>query len=448
MNEPFYWGVASSALQTEGAAFKEGKGPSIWDIFSEKKGNIHGRHTPENACSFYYRYEEDLDLIQSMNIPNFRFSVSWPRILPQGRKHINPKGISFYDRLIDSCLERNIEPWLTIYHWDLPLQLEMQGGWTNRDILGWFSDYTELLLTKYADRVKHWMVLNEPLVFTGAGYFLGVHAPGKKGMNNFLSAAHHAALVQAAGIRQIKSFDEQLKVGTTFSCSDISSYSNEPKDIEAAIRVNALLNRFFVEPLLGYGYPIKDLPFVQRIEQFYKANDEQLLQASPDFIGLQNYTREVVKYAWTTPYLHAKLISAKKRNAKHTLLQWEIYPEGIYNLIHQFAAYPEVKEIIVTENGAAFVDIKSEQEVLDTERIEFLKSYISQVRRAKKDCSKLKGYFVWSLTDNFEWAEGYSPRFGLVHIDYDNQQRTIKASGKWYKRLMLYEAEKIDAVVY
>lgn len=435
--KPFHWGVASSALQTEGAAFLEGKGPSIWDEFSSRKGKIKGRHTPETANSFYFHYLEDLDIIKELNIPNFRFSISWPRVLPQGTRNINSKGIDFYDRLIDACLERGINPWVTLYHWDLPLQLEMKGGWNNRDVIFWFQEYTELILKKLGDRVQHWMVLNEPLVFTGAGYFLGIHAPGKKGMTNFLSAAHHASIAQAVGIRQIKEHNSNFNVGTTYSCSWITPHSNSFNDQQAAIRVDALMNRFFIEPLLGYGYPTKELPFLKEIEKFYLKDDETLLKANPDFIGIQNYTREVVKHSWFTPYINAKLIDAKTRQVPHTLLNWEIYPEGIHSLIHKYAAYPEVKNVIVTENGAAFPDQITEGTIHDYQRIEYLKNYMVQINRARIDCSKFSGYFVWSLHDNFEWAEGYYPRFGLVHIDYTNQKRTIKESGYWYKNHIL-----------
>lgn len=440
--KPFHWGIATSAAQTEGAAYLEGKGPSIWDQFSHRKGKIAGSHTPEVSNSFYFRYEEDLAIIKSLHIPNFRFSISWPRIFPQGTKNVNSKGVDFYDRLIDACLEKDINPWVTLYHWDLPLQLELHGGWNNRDVISWFGEYTELVLKKYGDRVNNWMVLNEPLVFTGAGYFLGVHAPGKKGMNSFLSATHHTSLTQAAGILQIKQFNSSFNVGTTFSCSWVTPHSNSVNDHRAAKSVDALLNRVFVEPLLGYGYPVKDLPFLQGIEKFYKAGDDSKLKAIPDFLGIQNYTREVVKHSWLTPYINAKLMDARSRKVPHTMLNWEIYPQGIYSLIHKYAAYPEVKKIIVSENGAAFPDIKLKNEVKDTARVQFLKAYLHEIEKARLDCEKLTGYFIWSLNDNFEWAEGYFPRFGLVHIDYANQQRTIKESGYWYRDYLIQDEKR------
>ena len=443
-NEIFHWGVACSAAQIEGAANIDGKGPSIWDTFSKKRYKISGAHTPETSCSFYYRYKEDIAHVNSLAIPNFRFSISWPRILPEGKGHINQKGLDFYDRLIDECLEKNITPWITLYHWDLPQKLEDIGGWNNRDIIGWYSEYSTILLKAFSDRVKNWMALNEPLVYTGAGYFLGVHAPGKRGMDNFLSAAHHTALAQANGIRIIRNECKEAYAGTTFSCSWISPYSQEQKDLEAANRVDALLNRFYLEPLLGKGYPIQDLPFLQKIEKYFKPQDEKELKEIPDFIGIQNYTREVVRHSWYTPYIKAKLIGVKSRNVPSTMMNWEVYPESIYNLLHKFNQYSEIKDILVTENGAAYPDQVTDNSVLDTDRMSYLKLNIQQVLRAKNQGVRVKGYFAWSLTDNFEWAEGYYPRFGLIYINYTNQQRIIKESAKWYSQFINTYSKEIS----
>lgn len=436
MKEDFYWGVATSAPQSEGAAFLEGKGASIWDTFSAGRNKIAGRHTPQVSNDFYHRYAEDIGLMKSLHIPNFRFSIAWPRVLPEGTGAVNHKGLDFYDRLTDHCLANNITPWATLYHWDLPQVLEDKGGWTNRDIVKWFSDYIHVMLSKLGDRIQHWMVLNEPLVFTGAGYFLGVHAPGRRGMDNFLAATHHAALAQATGIKIIKQFHSALQAGTTFSCSMTSPYSDGLKDKGAAERADALLNRLFIEPLLGYGYPVKELPFLNRIEKYFKKDDEALLVASPDFIGIQNYTREVIKHSWMTPYLKAKPIDPRSRRVNHTMMNWEIYPEGIYHILKQFNQYKEVNAIIVTENGAAFPDKVINGEVDDVPRITYLKSYIEQVLKAKNEGVKVKGYFLWSFTDNFEWAEGYFPRFGIVYIDYEKQQRIVKKSGKWFSQMI------------
>jgi beta-glucosidase len=272
------------------------------------------------------------------------------------------------------------------------------------------------------------------MVFTGAGYFLGLHAPGKKGLGNFLAAAHHAALCQAEGGRLIKSMLPGSKVGTTFSCSYIEPNTTSQKDREAAIRVDALLNRMFVEPLAGLGYPVEDLKFLQRLENYIKGDDEKNLAFKMDFIGVQNYTREIVHYSPFTPFLGANIIKANKRNVETTEMGWEVYPEAIYKMLHKFSSYNI--ELVVTENGAAFQDQLVDGEINDVRRRRYLQKNIEQVLRARKEGVNVTGYFVWSFTDNFEWAEGYRPRFGLVYIDFETQKRTVKASGHWYSNFI------------
>ena len=440
--DDFQWGVSSSAAQTEGAYDADGKGLSNWDVFSKKKKKILNNHTPAVATDFYNRYRDDVSIIHSLNIPNFRFSLAWPRILPEGTGRINQKGIDFYNRLIDACLEKGIEPWVTLYHWDLPHALELKGGWTNRDIINWFEVYTGVCAHAFGDRVKHWMVLNEPMVFTGAGYHLGIHAPGKKRFRNFLPAVHHAALCQAVGLKAVKNQFPKAQVGTTYSCSYVTPFTSSEKDMRAVKRIDALLNRLFIEPALGLGYPVKDLPFLNKLDKYIKPGDEALLKADFDFIGIQNYTREVVAHAFHIPHLKAKLIPADKRKVYHTFMDWEVYPEAVYEMIKKYSSYAGVKKIIVTENGAAFHDKVENNSIHDTERIHFLSNYIAQVKRAKEEGLKVRGYFVWSLTDNFEWAEGYHPRFGLVYVDYDTQQRIIKDSGHWYGELIAQQKKQ------
>jgi beta-glucosidase len=432
----FKWGVASSAYQVEGALNEEGKGKSVWDVFANSRGKIYQNQNGNIACDYYHRYPEDLALMNRMNIPNFRFSLSWSRILPYGTKTINQAGIDFYLRVINKCLELGIEPWITLYHWDLPYELEKKGGWTNRDIIGWFSDYAGLCAKLFGDRVNHWMILNEPVVFTGAGYFLGLHAPGRKGLSNFLAAIHHTALCQAEGGRIVRSLLPGARIGTTFSCSLVEPYSNNEIDMIAASRVDALTNRLFAEPLAGLGYPVNDLNFLHRLEPFIKSGDEAKLAFSMDFIGIQNYTREVVKYSRFKPLIWAKVIKAKKRNVETTEMNWEVYPESIYYMLVKFGKYPGFKEIVVTENGAAFPDVVTKGRVRDEKRRVFLEHCISQVLRAKRDGVNVSGYFAWSFTDNFEWAEGYRPRFGLVYVDYETQERIVKDSGLWYSRFL------------
>ncbi len=433
----FVWGVSTAAYQIEGAHNTNGKGLSIWDVFTNTKGKIRQNENGNVACDFYHRYTQDLTLMHLMNIPDYRFSLSWSRLLPNGTTgHINHAGVDFYNRLIDFCLELGITPWATIYHWDLPYELEKRGGWNNRQVLDWFADYTAFCIKKFGDRVKHWMVMNEPMAFTGAGHFFGIHAPGKKGLSNFLSSAHHAALCQAEGGRIIKSLRSDCKVGTTFSASYIEPLTQMEEDIVAAKKVDALLNRLYLEPLLGLGYPTKDVRILQRIEQYMQPGDEAKLAFDMDFVGLQNYTRELVRHSLYMPYVRAQIVKAEKRYVPLTSMNWEIYPECIYEVLKKYAAYPNMPEILVTENGAAFPDEVTNGAIHDEQRTQYLQSHLEQVLRAKREGVNVNGYFVWTFLDNFEWAEGYHPRFGLVHVDFKTQKRTIKDSGHWYRRFL------------
>ncbi|WP_417887995.1 glycoside hydrolase family 1 protein [Zunongwangia sp.] len=375
----FVWGTASAAFQIEGSPYKDGKKASIWDEFSHKKGKIYKGQNADVACDFYNRYENDLLLMKSMNIKHFRFSLSWSRILPDGIGKINTLGIDFYNRLINKCLELGITPWVTLYHWDLPQALEEKGGWINREIINWFSQYVNICVKHFGDRVKNWMVLNEPLVFLGAGHFLGIHAPGRRGVKNFIRAMHHASLCQSIGGKILRDYNENLNMGTTFSCSHIEAYRNREKDYNAASRVDCLINRLFLELSLGYGYPFNELPFLKRVEKFYKAEDDKLLQFEFDFIGIQNYTREVVKNAWWIPYLQATNVKAEKRNIQTTEMGWEIYPEGLFQLLKKYNNYKGVKNILVTENGAAFPDTVQNNTVADKERKKYIQQYLQAV---------------------------------------------------------------------
>jgi beta-glucosidase len=431
--DDFFWGVSTAAYQIEGAASKDGKGSSIWDEFTRKKNKIFNNQNADITCDFYHKYTQDIYLVYELNIPNFRFSISWTRIFPNGIGYINPKGIDFYNRVIDFCLELGIEPWITLYHWDLPLELQKNGGWTNRDIINWFSAFVECCVKHFGDRVTKWIVLNEPMVFTGAGYFLGLHAPGLKGINNFIPTIHHAALCQAIGARIIKSFNPNSFVGTTFSHSHLEPFdANDSKDHIATQKVDALLNRLYIEPLLGLGYPLKDLPLLNRIEKYIQADDMNLIAFDMDFVGLQVYTRELVKYSPIVPFLQAKIVKASDRCVHHTIMDWEVNPNCIYNALMSFEKYKNIKEIIITENGAAFDDLIVNNKINDQLRKDYIIEHLKKVLKAKNEGSKVKGYFVWTLLDNFEWAEGFKPKFGLVHFDENSQKRIVKESGVWY----------------
>jgi len=433
--DDFHWGVSVAAYQIEGAHDADGKGMSIWDKFSYKGKRIEDGSDATTACDFYHKYHEDIELMKNLNIDNFRFSISWPRILPNGTGEINEAGITYYNKLIDKCLENNITPWVTLYHWDLPEALEKKGGWTHRSIIYYFKEYVEICTKRFGDRVKNWIVMNEPFSFTALGYMFGYYAPGKFGVNNYLPSVHHATLCQAEGARIIRNNVPHANIGTAISCSHVTPASDKPKHIAAAKRVDSLFNRMYIEPLLGMGYPFGDFPFLERIEKYIHPYDMELMKYDFDFIGLQNYYSLVAYDAPIIPYINAFVKPFHKLNRPLTANGWEVYPEGIYNILKQYSNYP-IKKIIVTENGAAFHDKVVDGRVQDTGRLEYLKGYLGQVLKAKNDGVNIGGYFVWTLMDNFEWKAGFKSRFGLVHVDFKKQTRTIKDSGLWYKAFL------------
>jgi len=428
----FRWGTATAAFQIEGAVDEDGRGPSIWDNFTKQKGKIRNGHHAEIACDFYNRYESDLQLVKELGFKEFRFSLSWSRILPAGTGEVNQKGIDFYNRVIDKCLDLGIEPWITLYHWDLPQALEDRGGWKNREIIDWFSEYVNLCATEFGDKVKNWIVLNEPTAVAGLGYTTGMHAPGKKGIFNFLPVVHHLALCNAEGGRIIRKLVQNAYIGTALSCSHVQAFTDKPKDVRAAQRADAIMNRLFLEPALGLGYPTDVFPFLNNIKKFIKPGDEEKLAFDFDFIGLQNYFRIIVKHSYFAPVLWLEEIPAKKRNVPLTVMGWEVAPDGMYDILRQFSNYSGVKEIIISENGAAFEDSLEDGKVVDERRIRFFEDYLKSILKAKNEGVKVTGYLAWSLLDNFEWAEGYHPRFGLVYVNYETQERIVKESGKWF----------------
>lgn len=432
----FVWGTATASHQIEGAWNVDGKGESVWDRFTHTTKKIRNRENADIACDFYNRYESDIELMRKMNFNASRFSISWPRILPDGTGTVNQKGLDFYDRVIDKCLKENLDPWVTCYHWDLPQKLQDKGGWENRDSLAWFENYVNIIGQKFGDRVKNWMVFNEPAVFTTLGYLLKIHAPGKFGFKHFIPAVHHAALSHGVGGRVLKNVVKDGNIGTTFSFSHIDGWKEKASNLRAAKRMDALTNRLFIEPILGMGYPTDDLPKLKKIEKYMRAGDEQNLKFDFDFIGVQNYTRTVMKSLCIVPAIHGINVSPKKLGHDITDMGWEVYPEGIYKVIKQVAAYPSVKKIYITENGAAFPDVVENGAIHDEKRIKYYKDYLAQVLKAKQEGIDIGGYIAWSFMDNFEWAEGYKPRFGLVHVDFETQQRTIKDSGKWFAEFL------------
>jgi beta-glucosidase len=428
----FCWGTVTAAFQIEGAVREGGKGASIWDVFSHKRGKIKNGDHADIACDFYNRYEADLELVKEMGFSEFRFSISWSRILPAGTGEVSQEGIDFYNSVIDKCLAFGIKPWVTLYHWDLPQALEEKGGWKNREVVSWFSEYATLCAELFGDRVKNWIVLNEPMAVAALGYTTGLHAPGKRGLWNFLPIVHHLALCQAEGGRVLRNIVADAYIGTAISCSFIEPYTNDPKDIRAAMRADAVMNRLFIEPILGLGYPVDAFAYLGGIQKYLKAGDEEKLRFDFDFIGLQNYFGVTVRHSYLAPVLWLKEVPARLRNVPITAMGWEVRPDGMYNILRQFSQYEGINEIIVSESGAAYDDEVVNGEVHDHQRRDYFGLYLNQILRAKREGINIKGYLVWSLMDNFEWAEGYRARFGLVHVDFETQKRTVKASGKWF----------------
>lgn len=430
----FIWGAATGAYQIEGAFNVDGKGLSIWDDFSHTKRKIKDRSDGDVSCDFYHKYREDLALLKSLNFGAFRFSIAWSRILPEGPGTINRKGIDFYNQIIDTCLELGIEPWICLYHWDLPQTLEEKGGWANREVVNWFSEYSRICTLHFGDRVKNWMVLNEPLSFTSLGYLAGIHAPGYKSINKFLASVHHAALCQSAGGRIIRENVKQANIGTTFSCSWIDVKKSKPKFHKASERLDALINRLFIEPVLGLGYPTDTLPFLKKMEKFIQPGDLEKLKFDFDFIGLQNYFRIIGKPS-LIPFIRAKNDKPDYNDVQFTDMGWEVYPEGIFKILQRFAKYP-VKEFMISENGAAFYDNVTGENVHDPMRVQYFQQYLSQILKAKQNGIPVNGYFAWTFIDNFEWAEGYKMRYGIVYNDIQNQKRIVKDSGLWFQSFL------------
>ncbi|WP_131536115.1 GH1 family beta-glucosidase [Pedobacter nototheniae] len=435
--QDFLWGIATAAAQIEGAVGRYGKGVSIWDTFSARSGKIKKGHKLDIACDFYHKYKEDIALVKFLGFKVFRFSIAWSRILPYGRGEVNSEGIRFYHHVIDECLKNGITPYITLYHWDLPQALEDEGGWTSFSINAAFNAFVSICALEYGDKVKNWIVLNEPFGFTSLGYMLGIHAPGKTGLNNFFSSVLHTAIAQAEGGKILRAEISKANIGTTYSCSEIIPNTHSDQDLLAAKRIDCLVNRLFIEPALGMGFPTADWDVLEKFQIEYGAwRQTERLKFDFDFIGLQNYFPITIKYNAFIPVIQAWEVKAKSRKKPHTAMGWEINADSFYNIIKQFASYPNVKNIMITENGAAYHDKLANGRIEDQDRIEYFKLYLEALLKAKNEGLNVSGYMAWTLMDNFEWAEGFNARFGLIHNDFKTQQRTIKDSGYWWQQFL------------
>ncbi|MBV5313937.1 MAG: beta-glucosidase [Prolixibacteraceae bacterium] len=431
----FIWGIASAAYQTEGAWNIDGKSESNWDHFTHNTGKVERGENADDSTDFYHRFEEDIELVKSMNFQVFRFSLSWSRILPNGIGSINQKGLDFYHRVIDKCISVGLEPWITIYHWDMPQVLEAQGGWTSRQMLDWFSEYVDVVTREFGLKVKNWIVMNEQLSYTAGGYLAGVLAPGRKSIGGFLKAVHHSVLCNAIGATIVRRNVEGANIGTTFFTSYIEPVNQEKKNIEAAARVDAAVNRLFIEPSMGMGYPVETLPVLKKISKYFEAGDEQLMIFDFDFIGIQYYFRSIVEKS-IIPGIRANEVKASERGVEVNEMGGEIYPEGLYHILKKFSGYKRIRNMLVTENGVCVPDQYENGRIQDNRRIGFFNDHLLAVRMAKEEGINVNGYMVWSPTDNFEWDKGYRTRFGLVYIDYQTKERIMKDSGLWFRNFL------------
>ncbi len=437
----FFWGAATAAYQIEGAWNEDGKGESIWDRFSHTPHKIKNGDTADVACDHYHRYREDVQIMRGLQIRSYRFSIAWTRIQGSGSGRPNPKGLDFYSRLVDTLLEAKIRPSATLYHWDLPQALEDAGGWPNRDTAQRFADYADIVMTALGDRVQTWMIFNEPWAFTTLGYLLGNHAPGRTDVDAYLRATHVVNLAQGMAFRVMKGVRPKATVGTAFSLSPMHPASASPADHQAAERAHRWQNVWFLEPALQGSYPeafVGVTPEMLGVQ----AGDMDKVRAPLDFIGVNNYYRCIVsairpKAISLNPIAKIYPVDVKVggNTGPKTDMGWEVYPHGLYEIVMRLTK-DYLRPIEVTENGCAFADAPGKDGVdHDTRRIAFYHGYLSELAQAIKEGADVRGFHAWSLLDNFEWAEGFSKRFGLTYVDFQTQKRTIKESGQWYAKV-------------
>lgn len=427
----FRWGTATASYQIEGAWNEDGKGPSIWDSFTHKNGTISDKSTGDEACDHYHLYRQDVALMKKLRYLNYRFSVSWPRVIPGGSGAINEKGMGFYERLVDELLKKGIEPFVTLYHWDLPQPLAKKGGWYNRDTAFRFADFAETFVARLKDRVKFWITLNEPVVSFMNGYYNGDHAPGNHDGFRAFGVPHNLLLAHGLSLERIRAAGKNLKAGLTNAL--MMFYPLSDKHVKAAAKAMEFL-KIFLDPVFKGRYPSKVEWMIRSLTRGFREEDLKIISKPMDFLGVNNYSRSVVRNS-IFPIPGFKWVEPRERNVPMTEMGWEIFPQGIYDLLVWIKNEYKNPLVYVTENGAAFHDEVVKGKVHDPERTSFLKEYLLQVQKAIREGCNVKGYFVWSLMDNFEWAYGLAKRFGLVYVDYKTQKRFVKDSGNWYSKV-------------
>jgi beta-glucosidase len=427
----FVWGVATSAYQVEGAPDADGRLPSLWDTFWRQPGALDNGDTGDVACDHYNRWREDIALMKTLGVDAYRFSIAWPRVIPTGRGAVNAKGLAFYDALVDSLLENGITPFVTLYHWDLPQTLQDGGGWQSRDTAQAFADYATVVVEALGDRVSEWVTLNEPLCSSWLGHLFGVMAPGIKDVKAAVPVSFHLHLAHGLGAQAIRAAAKLTpSVGIVNNLSPSAPASDRDEDVAAARRIDGHTNRWWLDPIFGRGYP-EDMVRVYGVEPPIQGDDLKTIAPPLDCVGINYYFREVVEDDPLGPPPRTRTVHVP--GATETAMGWEVYPKGLEDILVRVARDYSPAKIFVTENGSAWVDhIGPDGAIADAGRTEYLRDHLDACAAAISRGAPVAGYFAWSLLDNFEWAYGYDKRFGLVHVDYETQQRTVKASGYYY----------------
>ena len=449
----FLWGTATAAYQIEGAAQEDGRSPSIWDVYSRTPGKVRDGDTGDVATDHYHRWREDIGIMSELGVGAYRFSVSWPRVRPTGSGPASAKGLDFYRRLADGLLEKGIQPVVTLYHWDLPQHLEDAGGWPERDTSYRFAEYAGIVADALGDRVKTWTTLNEPWCSAFLGYGSGVHAPGRTDPADALRAAHHLNLGHGLAVRELRErLPADAQVSVTLNLHHVRPLTDKPADIDAARRIDGIANRVFTGPMLAGAYPADVVEDTEHITDwsFVRPGDTELIHHPLDFLGVNYYSPTLVSHhtgpaahgsdghgaSDHTPWPGADRVAFHQTPGDRTAMGWTIDPSGLYELLMRVRRDHPDLPVMITENGAAFDDrVGPDGEVDDPERIAYLRDHLAAVRSAIEAGADVRGYFLWSLLDNFEWGYGYSKRFGAVYVDYATQHRTLKSSAHWYARL-------------
>jgi beta-glucosidase len=426
----FVWGVATSSYQIEGAVAQDGRGATIWDTFSHTPGKTLNGDTGDVACDHYNRYKEDVALMASLAVQSYRFSLAWSRILPQGTGKVNGRGLDFYDRLVDELLSRGIVPMVTLYHWDLPQTLQDAGGWVSREIVNAFVEYVDVATRHLGDRVKLWTTHNEPWCISFLSHFLGEHAPGQRSMRSALAAAHHVMLSHGMALEAIRANVRDVQAGITLNFTHVDPADDREEDITAAHRYDGYFNRWFLDPLFKAQYPEDMWAFFGNLVPPVQEGDLETIARPMDYLGMNYYTRTLIGAGKEEPFF----TRTERARAEHTAMDWEVHPQGMEKLLVRIHETYNPPAIYITENGAAFDDApNAEGEIADARRQAFLEAHFEAAERALAQGVPLKGYYVWSFLDNFEWAFGYERRFGIVYVDFKTQKRTPKQSARWYR---------------